>query len=206
LTRILPELRDLYPKLRLHIREASAQALESGLAAGHYDLILTVLPLNSVDNQVRPLFVEPFDLVMPAEHPLAMKSLVRLSDLEHQEVLAVDDEHLQRQVANVCEKSGAQLVQAYEGNSLSTLEQMVMMGMGLAIMPALFVRTEITGKASRLVVMPLGNEIPGRTHVAAWRRNAPGRQLFQKVSYDIKVLALDVFSHVLDEVNTEEGF
>lgn len=205
LPRILPELRDLYPKLKLHIREASSTALESGLAAGNFDLILTVLPLNSVQNQVRPLFIEPFDLVLPAEHPLAQKTMVRLSDLEHQEVLAVEDEHLQRQVANVCERSGAQLHKAYEGNSLSTLEQMVMMGLGLAILPALFVRTEITAKTSSLVVMPFGNEIPGRTHVAAWRRNAPGRQFFQKMSYDIKVLSLDMFSHVLDEVNTEEG-
>src|SRR5690606_41528319 len=67
---------------------------------------LTVLPLNSVENQVRPLFVEPFDLVLPPEHDLVENATIQLDDLLNTQVLVIDDEHLQRQISNVCEKSG----------------------------------------------------------------------------------------------------
>lgn len=206
LPRILPELRDLYPKLRLHVLESPAADLESGLAEGRLDLVMSVLPTNAVENQVRPLFRETFDLVVPADHALAMKPLVTLDDLDQQELLACSDDALQRVLLNICERSGANLQEAYAASSLSGMQQMVMMGMGVAIMPSLYVRSEITGRTQNLVVVPLASDLASRSHVVAWRRNAPGRQLFQKLSYDIKVLALDLFAHVLDEISTEDGF
>src|SRR5690606_35427666 len=132
---VLPDLRDIYPRLKLHFREASPSALEQGLGTGEFDLVLTLLPLNSVENQVRALFSELFYAVFPPAHPLAFKEQLVPADLDKQEVLGIDDEHLQRQIANVCERSGAQLLKGYEANSLDSLQQMVMMGMGVALMP-----------------------------------------------------------------------
>lgn len=201
LPRVLPELHRRYPGLRLHVREDAPAHLEAGLGDATYDLILTVLPLDSSENKVRPLFVEALEVVVSADHPLAEAGELRARDLYNREVLTIGEPYLQRQIANLCEHCGAHLLKDYEANSLDTLRQMAMMGMGIAFLPALYVSSEIGGE-SGLRVKRLAGENVTRTHVAAWRRNSPSRHLFQKISYDIKSLAMEQFGEILEEVTS----
>ena len=201
---VLPELHRRYPGLRLHVREDPPARLEAGLADASYDLILTLLPLDSSENKVRPLFLETLEVVVAADHALAEAGELRPRDLYNREVLTVAEPYLQRQIANLCEHCGAHLLKDFEGNSLDTLRQMAQMGMGIAFLPALYVSIEV-GEDSGLKVKRLVGEHVTRTHVAAWRRNSPSRHLFQKISYDIKSLAMERFGEVLEEVKAEES-
>lgn len=203
--RVLPELHRRYPKLKLHVREGVPRELEAGLDKGDYDFILTMLPMSSSENRVRPLFIEPISLVSAGDHPLANLEGLEGKNLHNQQILTIDENHhLHRQIASLCERFGARIQRDYEGTSLNTLKQMVVMGMGLAFMPALFVRAEI-GHADGLKVLKLDEDSITRTHVASWRRNSSSRHLFQKISFDIKAIAMDVFADILEEVSTEEN-
>ena len=203
-SKVLIELHKRYPRLQLHVREGVPQELEKGLDKGDYDFILTMLPMHSSENRVRPLFIEPIYIVLSQDHPLAVKDVLEGKDLYNQNVLTMDERHhLHRQIANICERYTAHAQQKFASNSLNTLKQMVIMNMGIAFMPGLYIHARIT-EDDKLKVLALADEKINRTHVASWRKNAPSRHLFQKISYDIKAIAMDIFGDILEEVNTED--
>ncbi|MFL2840504.1 MAG: LysR family transcriptional regulator [Pseudohongiellaceae bacterium] len=203
-SRVLIELHERYPHLQLHVREGVPQELEQGLDNGDYDFILTMLPMHSSDNRVRALFVEPISVVLSKDHPLAAKELLEGKDLYNQDVLTMDERHhLHRQIATLCERFTAHAQRKFTSNSLNTLKQMAIMNMGIAFMPGLYIHARIT-EGDQLKVLNLRDEKINRTHVASWRKNAPSRHLFQKISYDIKTIAMDIFQDILEEVNTED--
>jgi len=161
--------------------------------------------MQSMDNRVRPLFTEPIKIVVSKKHPLAGKEVINGSELLGQSVLTIDDHyHLHRQIAGLCERFGASLKREYEGNSLDTLCQMVMMDLGIAFLPELFVQSELK-KGAALSVLSLKEEPVVRNHVAAWRINSSSRHLFQKLSFDLKAIAMEKFAGILTEVVTEEN-
>tara|TARA_R110000772_G_scaffold75022_6_gene163118 strand:+ start:1091 stop:2050 length:960 start_codon:yes stop_codon:yes gene_type:complete len=204
-SRVLIELHKRYPQLKLHVREGVPQELELGLDKGDYDFILTMLPMHSSENRVRPLFVEPIYIVLSKDHPLAGKDILEGRDLYNQDVLTMDERHhLHRQIATLCERYTAHAQRKFASNSLNTLKQMVIMNMGIAFMPGLYIGARISAD-DQLKVLALKGEKINRTHVASWRKNAPSRHLFQKISYDIKTIAMDIFDDILEEVNTEES-
>src|SRR5690606_8110109 len=167
--------------------------LEQGLEQGSHDLIITSLPMHAGSNKIRPLFTEQLKVVMPAEHPLARKQRLVSRDLHQQNVLGIDENHqMHGQIQTLCDRFGARLQRQYEANSLSTLRLMVSMGMGIAFLPALFIEAEL-GPADKLKVYVLEDEEITRTHIAVWRKTASARHLFQKLSFEIKAIAMDRF-------------
>lgn len=206
LPQIMPLLHERYPQLKLHVREAVPRELESGLDAGNFDLILTVLPMQAGNNRIRPLFTEPLQIVMPANHPLAKKGKLLGRDLHQQSILGMDEaHHLHRQISSFCERNGVRLLSQYEGNSLTSLQLMLMMGMGLAILPARYVQEAFAGN-DRVKIYSVEDEALERTHIAAWRRHSSARHLFQKLSFEIKAIAMELYGDVLEEVLTDEAF
>jgi LysR family hydrogen peroxide-inducible transcriptional activator len=206
LPRMMPVLHERYPQLKLHVMEAVPRDLEAGLDAGTFDLILTVLPMQAGNNRIRPLFTEPLQVVMPASHPLAKKNKLLGRDLHQHSILGIDAaHHLHRQISSFCERNGARLLSQYEGNSLTSLQLMLMMGMGLAILPALYVQQALAGN-TRIKVYNVGDETLERTHIAAWRKHSSARHLFQKLSFEIKSIAMELYGDVLEEVLTDEAF
>jgi len=144
-------------------------------------------------------------LVLSKDHPLAMQDELSGKDLYHQDVLTMDERHhLYRQIATLCERYAAHAQSRFASNSLNTLKQMVIMNMGIAFMPGLYIHARIA-EEDQLKVLSLKDEKLNRTHVASWRKNAPSRHLFQKISYDIKTIAMELFDDVLDEVNPEDN-
>jgi LysR family transcriptional regulator, hydrogen peroxide-inducible genes activator len=205
LPRVLPVLHQRYPQLRLHIQEAVPRRLELGLEAGDYDLIMTVLPMSAGSNRIRPLFSESIRAVFRSDHPLATKAKLKGRDLHQQDVLSIDDtHHLHRQIVILCEKYGAHLLRQQEANTLSSMRLMAMLGMGIAFLPELFIQAELN-QAESLLSCTLVDEELVRTHIAVWRKNAASRHLFQKLSYEIKAIALEQFGDILVEASTDEN-
>jgi len=205
LPRVLPVLHQRFPFLKLHIQEDVPRKLEAGLEAGDYDLILTVLPMNAGSNRIRALFTESIHAVFRTDHPLAKKEKLRGRDLHQQDVINIDDtHHLHRQLVTLCDKYGAHLLRQQEANTLSTMRLMAMMGMGIAFLPELFVQAELNQSES-LMSVRLEDEELTRTHIAMWRKSAASKPLFQKLSYEIKAIALEQFGSILEEAQTDEN-
>jgi LysR family hydrogen peroxide-inducible transcriptional activator len=204
LPKIFPVLHQRYPGLQLHVRQHAPAELERGLDAGDFDLILTVLPVQAGRHRIRPLFQERVVVVMNAGHPLARKQSLKGRDLHQHGIIALSQHmSVQRQIQLLCDRYGAQLRKDLEANSLSGLRLMVQLDMGLAILPELFVHSMMQGDVS-LRSVRIADEALTRTHVAVWREQASARHHFQKLSFEIKSIALDCFGDVLQEVLADE--
>lgn len=205
LPRVLPALHQRFPYLKLHIQEAVPRKLEQGLEAGTFDIILTVLPMSAGNNRVRPLFTEAIKTVFRSDHPLAKKQKIRGRDLHQHNVLSIDDtHHLHRQIVGIAEKFGAKLLYQQEANTLSSMRLMAMLGMGIAFLPELFLQAELN-QSEDLISRKLEDEDLTRTHIAMWRKSAASRHVFQKLSYEIKAIALEQFGSFLVDASTDES-
>lgn len=181
LPKVIADLHVAYPELGLYVREDLPPALELGLADGHFDLLLTNLPVSGAFAAL-PLFREPLLLGMAHDHALAGVDIIAPEALRGRRLLALGQGHrLSEQVRQLARSYGADLRNDYEGTSLDTLRQMVGMGMGLSFFPLLYVRSEID-KDADVIARPLSPETPERTIGLVWRRGSPRTDAFVEIA------------------------
>jgi LysR family hydrogen peroxide-inducible transcriptional activator len=188
LPRILPALHARHPNLKLYVREEPPDLLESSLERGELDLIMTGFPTNSADLDGETLLREDIKLVLPAKHPLARLPRVTGEDLAGTQILTTGEgHHLTRLVEHMAARFGAEVLRDYQGTSLDALRLMVVMGMGLTFLPALYIDTEINADSALEVREIEGNAI-ARIIGMAWRRNSPSRVFYRKLAADLREL------------------
>jgi LysR family hydrogen peroxide-inducible transcriptional activator len=177
------------PNLRLHIREGipEEQALE--LSRGALDMLLGPLPIEGGDLEVQPLFRERLFLVAPPDHPLAIRPKLRVEDLKGAQVLSLGrSHHLHRQVVAICAELGMELLRDYEGTSLDSVHQMASSGLGLAVLPELYLGSDVGGRAGIDVLDPEGWKFT-RSIAAAWRFGAAYGDAYRTIADRIQAEA-----------------
>jgi LysR family hydrogen peroxide-inducible transcriptional activator len=155
LPHVIARLHARHPELSLFIREGTPDELVRGLGQGEFDMILVQLPVRG-DVTCYRLFREPLELVVARDHPFAEQRPLPRDALKGATVLSLGPAYaLRRQVAEICEGFGARLRSDYEGTSLDAIRLMAGMAMGVAFLPALYVRSEIKADDADVVVVPL---------------------------------------------------
>lgn len=186
LPHVVPGLHRAYSELKLYIREVIPRSLPGDLVEGRHDVIITPLPIARQDIETVALFREPLLVAVPADHPLSSYNELKRTDLKQQSILALEAGHqLHEQVEAICEEVGAVILFDFEGTSLDTLRQMVGMGMGLSILPGLYVNSELE-KDKAVVVKTLKGRALWRTVGMAARRNSPRKVEFQRLAQHIR--------------------
>jgi LysR family hydrogen peroxide-inducible transcriptional activator len=206
LPHVLPDLHRRYAGLKLFVREDAPRDLELGLLAGEHDLLLTPMPVEETERlTVVPLFREPLLLAMAADHRLARSPRVRPTDLRGEPVLTLEEHHhYHRQVEGLARRMGARLLRDFEGTSLDTLRHMVVMGMGVAFLPALYVRSEIHQR-NELRVTQVEGKAMERVHALAWRSSAAHPELFRRLSQDVRAGVQRKLSGTVHSVDDDEA-
>lgn len=203
LPHVLPDLHQKHQSLKLHVREAAHKILLRELEKGSYDLVLVPLPLPASLSHfsVEPLFTESLKFVVPSDHVLAGTKGVAAKNLKGEKVLTLEEQHhFHHQIQETCERHGALIQPDYAGTSLDTLRQMVVMGMGVAFLPALYVHSELHHPKALHVCELINNPIT-RQHGLVWRSAAPNRSFYRKVAADIRRIIEKRLGNVL-EINS----
>ena len=183
---VIPALHGAYPALKLYVREGVARDLLARLRDGSLDVLFFPLPLEADDLEVTALFHEPLLAVLPAGHPKAAGTVLPREALDGETLMTLEAGHrLHDTVARLAEETGARLSLDYEGTSLDTLRQMVASGLGLSILPALYVRSEVA-RESLVVARPLSDPQPGRDIGMIWRRRAAHGAAFDVLAGTIR--------------------
>jgi LysR family hydrogen peroxide-inducible transcriptional activator len=202
LPHVLPEIHREYAGLKFYLREGLPRTLQEDLMSGQHDFIITSLPAALENVTVEPLFREPLKLVVPGDHRLAGRARLTRNDMVGEEVLTLQDhDQLHMHIQRLCDRLGAGVNRQYESTSLDTLRQMVMMGMGLAFLPALYIHAEIRPGDS-LSVVTLSGEAVMREHAMLWRRTSPSRQLFRDLATRLRSLIKAKLGHVVTTPKT----
>ena len=196
LPHVIARLHARHPDLSLFIREAAPDDLADGLTQGEFDMILVQLPARNATTTIR-LFREPLDLVVARDHPFAAMSRVPRDALAGQTVLSLGQGFaLRDQVADICRQYGARTRADYEGTSLHALRLMAGMGMGIAFLPALYVRSEIRPDDADVAVVPLEGPRILRS-VGLVTRAASLDEAAPRIADAIQAVARDVFAGTL---------
>jgi len=174
LPRLMPALRDAFPRLQLWIREDLTERLGEDLTAGRLDLLLLALPVALPEAEMLRVAEDPFVAALPRNHRLAEESAVSLSALGGERLLLLEDGHCLRDHAlAACGLTGAG-TGAWEGfaaTSLHTLVQMVAGGLGVTLLPRLAVAGGVLAGAS-VALKPLTTP-QARGLGLAWRTRSP---------------------------------
>jgi LysR family hydrogen peroxide-inducible transcriptional activator len=194
---IVAALHRAYPDMRLYVREGIPDEQARELARGELDMILSPLPVSGSALRIEPLFREPLHIVCPPDHPLAASGTVRKQDLAGVGFLSLDRlHHAYRQVREVCDDVGAQLLEDYQGTSLDALRQMCGSGIGFAILPELYLRSE-AGGADMIRRLDMADWSASRSIAAVWREGAAYADSFRIIADAIAAEARSILAEPL---------
>jgi len=183
-----------HPGLRMLLREEMTPQILEHLLDGKLDAGLLALPVTDDSLRVEPLFYEPFYAALPAGHELAKHAVLKVSDIMDEKLLLLDEGHcLRDQALDVC-GSGSRGREEVRATSLETLRQMVGMGLGLTLLPALSVDAGPRVNRKAVEVRPFKTPPPGRTIALVWRKRAPFPETFEHLAQTLK-------NSLPDEVN-----
>lgn len=172
LPRLMPALRQSFPKLRLWLREDLTGRLVEGLESGRLDLLLLALPCDCGAAETLALAEDPFLAALPEGHRLAAQQRIPLGALGAERLLLLEDGHCLREHAlAACGLPGAAAGEGFAATSLHTLVQMVAGGLGVTLLPRLSVEGGVLAGAN-VAVRPIEGE-SGRTIGLAWRHRSP---------------------------------
>jgi LysR family hydrogen peroxide-inducible transcriptional activator len=175
-----------HPDLRLLLREEMTPQILQHLVDGKLDAGLLALPVTDDSLRVEPLFYEPFLAALPAGHPLAKRDTLKVSDIINEKLLLLDEGHcLRDQALDVC-GSGSRGREEVRATSLETLRQMVAMGLGLTLLPALAVDAGPRISKKAVEIRPFKAPPPGRTIALVWRKRAPFPETFEQLAQTLK--------------------
>ncbi|TLY47116.1 MAG: LysR family transcriptional regulator [Gammaproteobacteria bacterium] len=170
LPHILPIIKQQLPKLTLYLYEDKTEALLAQLEQGNLDAVILALPVQHKGLIVQTLFKEPFFLVMPVSHSLHNSKELHLKDLNHDNLLLLEEGHCLRDQALevIChEKSKLEEKMNYRATSLETLRHMVASGAGITLLPLLALEEQ-----PLIVNKPFVAPIPERKIGMLWRKGS----------------------------------
>jgi LysR family hydrogen peroxide-inducible transcriptional activator len=179
LPRALPLVRAAHPRLRPYLREDQSADLLDQLDAARLDAVVLALPYPLGEHESMVLARDELLLVCPRAHPLAARDTVRPADLAKAPLLLLEDGHCLREHAiRACGTARRGGRETFQGTSLRSLVPMVSNGLGVTLIPAMALDSEVGGD-SDLVARPL--EPPGgaREVVLVWRAHSPRADEFR---------------------------
>ncbi|HTQ98594.1 MAG TPA: LysR substrate-binding domain-containing protein [Candidatus Acidoferrum sp.] len=146
LPQVLPRVKKKLPELRVFLVEEKTQTLLQQLLQGELDAALLALPVPANQFDAIPLYKEEFLLAVPAGHALARRKHITLDELQGQQLMLLEEGHcLREQALSVCQLAGAGENSAFRASSLETLQQMVVGGLGVTLVPAMAAKTNVDG-------------------------------------------------------------
>jgi DNA-binding transcriptional LysR family regulator len=127
---------DLYPLIKVVIEEQQSLAITKAVAENRAEVgIFTRLP-HGADIDVFPFRADRLILLVPDDHPLAVRESVRFSEtLDHEYVALRSGTYLNFQLIKAANDLGRSLRIRMEVASYDALSLMVQAGIGIGIMP-----------------------------------------------------------------------
>lgn len=171
---LIRSIRPLAPHMPLILEENYTAVLRQKLRQGELDVIIISLPFTEPETDMIDLYDEPFNVLIPAGHPLASQESVTRKQLEKEHVLLLGEGHCFReQVLHACPALGRaqhdEDAPLPQGTSLETLRHMVASGLGLTIVPSSASNYRIYDHDT-LVERPFAGKIPYRRVSMVWRK------------------------------------
>jgi len=183
-------LRERHPRLSVRIQEAGVPDSFDLLFEGESDLAVVEAtphnpPLSDARFDQQPLLDDPFDLVVPEDHPLAGRERVDLSDAAHEDWIApVADSPCRPHVLSACGEAGFSPAVVHHALDWNVTAHLVASRLGVALIPRL---ARLTPHLPITRVRCTGN--PHRKLLTCTRRGARERPAVAVALQELRELA-----------------
>lgn len=179
LPKILGPIRKAFPKLKIQLTEGQTAVISRMLREGDLDAVILALPLEEEHLRQAHLYAEPFYFAASKQHPKSHQKSVRLADLDHEEVLLLEDGHcLRDQALAICSSRSAIENTNFRATSIETLRQMVAANAGITLMPEL----AITKRSGSVRYLPFKGDNPHRDIGLCWRGSSTRGDLLEQLA------------------------
>jgi len=181
---LVPALKKLAPEMPLEIEENITGNLDTLLRNGKLDVIIIALPFGDSGIVTKPVYDEPFEVIVSKEHHWADRHSIKAPELSGEKVLLLDSGHcFSNQVAEACpdlDRKGADIQQ---GTSFETIRNMVASGLGITVLPASANSARYRNRL--LQVIPFAKPAPSRRIALAWRKSFARGQVVEVLAQAI---------------------
>ncbi len=150
--RLLAEFCRRYPKVKVSFKVTNRKGLMQQLEDNEADIVLMGQPPDDQDLKFEPFLENPLVLIAPAEHPLAGKQKIPLSDLQHENfIMREQGSGTRTSVERFFSERNIQINTSMEMNTNGAIKQGVEEGLGLAIVSIHTLEREL--ESGRVVVL-----------------------------------------------------
>ena len=182
-SKIAKDLTMRFTGLNLKMREAITSKLITAVIDGELDAAILALPTSETRLREVELFRENFLLVRPKTD--ANKPVPRPEMLREMRLLLLEEGHCFRdQAMNFCKMGSPNTQDIMDGNSLTTLVQMVAAGFGVTLIPEMAV--EFEGRIPNISIAKFSKMPPQRKIGMVWRRNSPLKDKYFEIAQIVK--------------------
>jgi len=189
LPELVPALHPLAPQMPLEVEENLTANLELELRNGRLDAAILALPFDVPGVLSRPLYREPFMVVVPRGHEWANRASLHAEELSSQKVLLLASGHcFSNQVVEACpdlQRKGGEVLQ---GTSLETIRNMVASGLGITVLPCSAIGERY--RSPLLVAIPFAPPVPTRQVVLVWRKRFVREKAIDALVQAVRSLAI----------------
>lgn len=193
---LIPALKKLAPKMPLEVEENITANLDALLRNGKLDVIIIALPFGDAGIVTRPVYDEPFEVVVSNDHHWATRRSIKAQELAAEKVLLLDSGHcFSNQVAEACPDISRKSAQIQQGTSLETIRNMVASGLGITVLPASANNARYRNRL--LKVIPFTNPAPSRRIALAWRKSfarGPAIEALAQAIAQAKISGIELLS------------
>lgn len=168
---ILREFRNRYPDVQLNLTPGKCTDLRMALAYGKLDVALLLeTPVHIATLNIESLIQEKILLLAEPNHPLTEKHKIIPADLKNEILIVTEAGSSYRELfEKELENAGIYPASKFEFASVEVIKQSVMVGIGIAVLPEITVKTEIT--QGRLSVLPWEWEDSPIVTQLAWHKD-----------------------------------
>ena len=189
---VLPKIQKEFSNLQLKIEEGQSQILTNRVKEGDLDMAILALPYDVQDLMSFKFWEEDFFWVSHSQNKNAGKSEIRASELEHSELMLLEDGHcLKDHILDACNIDSSSQY-SLKASSLNTLIQLVKGKMGTTLVPEMALN-ELVGNKKDLSISHLDEPGPHREIALIIRPNYAGME-------SVKIL-IDFFGNSLRELD-----
>lgn len=162
----LQSFRKEFPEAEVQIQEDTTDRLLERSKQGEIDVAILALPIAAKHLDTRELFTEELLLATPVGHPLAARKRLTLDDVEPYPFVLLGEAHcLTGAVVSFCRQRSFQPVAVEQTSQLSTVQELVALGHGVSLVPAMARRLDT---AKTRVYRSFDGPKPTRTIAMAW--------------------------------------
>jgi len=188
---LLPELiasmRRTVPAMTLYIEENMTALQADYLKYGTVDAAIIALPFDIPGIETRPLYDEPFQVIVPPGHPWARRKKIAADEVRGDDVLVLKAGNCFReQVLDACPDISHAEGSLHQGHSIETIRCMVASGYGISVLPA----SAMAGpyRSDMVRAIPFETPEPARRVALAWRRGFTRPQAIEALAQAVQAI------------------